>query len=492
VNPLDKKLFRWRDRVPWSLIILSLAVISALLAICTTVLVDMRSGDELVAKQASDNLAVAIDSDLTRTLEVYDLSLHAVANNLAIPELRDVSKTLSRLILFDHSATASYFGSLQVVDPAGNVTIDSARMDPPSFNYADEEFFQIHKRDPIFGLFISRPMLHNGAYGIVLSRRISARDGSFLGVAVGFIKFTYFHDMMERLQLNAGDIITIIRQDGIVIMRRPFDLDVIGRDLSRSPVIQKVLSTQSGFFEGSSAIDNVKRRYFWKEGFHPLIVIVGRPLNDIYGRWRDEAVKIGSILMLLAGCAIFLVSKESRRRAVAERQLQALAETDALTGLSNRRGFDLMIEREWQDAIRQERPLSLLMIDADHFKSYNDRHGHQAGDTALRMVALCISGLLPRMGGGGARYGGEEFAVLLAGLSLEQAVEVGERIRQDVEKLSFSGVPVTVSVGAACVIPSADETPEGLVHAADLALYEAKARGRNQTRSAPDRIRRTA
>jgi diguanylate cyclase (GGDEF)-like protein len=196
--------------------------------------------------------------------------------------------------------------------------------------------------------------------------------------------------------------------------------------------------------------------------------------------------------MLLAGCAIFLVSKESRRRAVAERQLQALAETDALTGLSNRRGFDLMIEREWQDAIRQERPLSLLMIDADHFKSYNDRHGHQAGDTALRMVALCISGLLPRMGGGGARYGGEEFAVLLAGLSLEQAVEVGERIRQDVEKLSFSGVPVTVSVGAACVIPSADETPEGLVHAADLALYEAKARGRNQTRSAPDRIRRTA
>jgi diguanylate cyclase (GGDEF)-like protein len=492
VKRLDKIHFRWRDRLPWSLIVLSLAVVSALLAICTTVLVDMSRGDELVAKQASENLAVAIDADITRNLELYDLSLRAVVSNLALPEVREVSKSLLHLILFDHAATASYFGSLQVVDSAGNVTIDSSNLDAPSFNYADDNFFKIHKRDPLFGLYISRPQLHNGVYGIVLSRRISARDGSFLGIVVGFIRFTYFHDMMERLQLNPDDIVTIMRQDGVVVMRRPFDLDVIGRDLSRTPVVQKVLSAQSGFFDGSSAIDNVERRYFWKEGFHPLIVVVGRSLNDIYGRWRDEAIKIGGILLLLAGCAIFLVNKESRRRAVAERKLQALAETDALTGLSNRRGFDLIIEREWQDAIRQERPLSLLMIDADHFKSYNDRHGHQAGDTALKMVALCISGLSSRMRAGGARYGGEEFAVLLPGLSLEQAVEVGERIRQDVEKLSFSGVPVTVSVGAASVIPSADETPEGLIHAADLALYEAKARGRNQTRAASGRIRRTA
>lgn len=492
MNPVDKKPLRWRDRLSWSLITLSLAVMAALLAICTTVLVDMRRGDELVAKQASENLAVAIDADITRNLELYDLSLRAVVNNLALPEVRDVSQPLLHLILFDHAATASYFGSLQVVDAAGKVTIDSGSLTAPSVSYADDIFFKIHQRDPVHGLFISRPMLHNGAYGIVLSRRISATNGSFLGVVVGSIKFSYFHDVMERLQLNAYDIITIVRQDGVIIMRRPFDLDVIGRDLSRSPVIQKVLSAQSGNVDGSSAIDNVKRRYFWKDSFHPLIVIVGRSVDDIYGRWRDEAVKIGTALVLVAGSAIFLVGKESRRRAIAERKLLALAETDALTGLSNRRGFDLMIDRAWQDAIRQERPLALLLIDADHFKSYNDQHGHQAGDAALKMVALCISGLSPRVRECGARYGGEEFAVLLPGLSLEQAVEVGERIRQDVEKLSMSGIPVTVSVGAASSIPSADKTIEGLVQAADLALYEAKARGRNQTCAASDRIRRTA
>jgi diguanylate cyclase (GGDEF)-like protein len=460
VNPLDKKFFRWGDRMPWSLIILSLAVISALLAICTTVLVDMRRGDELVAKQASENLAVSIDADITRNLELYDLSLRAVVNNLAMPEVRDVSKSLLHLILFDHAATASYFGSLQVVDSDGNVTIDSAGLNAPSFNYADDNLFKVHKRDPVFGLFISRPMLHNGAYGIVLSRRISARDGSFVGVVAGFIKFSYFHDMMERLQLNADDTITIIRQDGVVIMRRPFDLDVIDRNLSGSAAVQKVLSAQSGFIDESSPIDDIQRRFFWKEGFHPLIVVVGRSLDDIYGRWREEAVKIGSILLLLAGCAIFLVNKESRRRAIAEHKLQALAETDALTGLSNRRGFDLMLEQEWQDAIRRKRPLALLMIDADHFKSYNDQHGHQAGDTALKMVALCIAGLSPRMRGGGARYGGEEFALLLPGLSLDQALEVGEQIRQDVEKLSLSGIPMTVSIGAASVIPSTADSDE--------------------------------
>ena len=124
------------------------------------------------------------------------------------------------------------------------------------------------------------------------------------------------------------------------------------------------------------------------------------------------------------------------------------------------------------------------MIDADNFKAYNDLFGHQAGDQALLAIASCISAAVRRAGDCGARYGGEEFAMLLPGMAADDAEKFAERIRIQVEGLPSKGATITVSIGVASVIPVGALSVTDFIGAADAALYEAKAMGRNRTRLA--------
>ena len=204
-------------------------------AICANVMLDMRRGEEELARQTLENLAAGIDADISRNIELYDLSLRAVASNLVMPEIKDVSKEIRHLILFDHAATAKHFGAIQVFDARGQADIDASSLDPGPENRGDEEYFQVHRDNPDTGLYISRPMLHRGAYSIVLSRRITDAEGGFLGVVAGSIRFSYFHELFDRLNLNADDTITVLRRDRTIIMRTPFDLDVIGKNLAERP-----------------------------------------------------------------------------------------------------------------------------------------------------------------------------------------------------------------------------------------------------------------
>jgi diguanylate cyclase (GGDEF)-like protein len=465
-------------------------------AICGSVLLSMRRGDSKLAHQTLGNLAAGIDADIARNIELYDLSLRNVVSNMTVPDVLEASRPIRQLILFDHAATARHFGAIQVMDAAGNVTLDSSRLDPPPQNFADDEFFKVHQRDPIFGLFISKPMLHEGAYGIVLSRRIAARDGAFLGVVSGFIRYSYFHEMVERLQLEPDDLISVVRQDGVLIMRAPFDMDVVGRDISRLPGVQKALASFTGSYVGSSAADKIERLYVWREGSHPLIVMVGRSTATIFGQWRKEAMQIAGAMgaLGLIACGLMLVlAREMQKRAAMEDEMGRLAMTDSLTGLRNRRYFDVVIEKEWQRALRARAPVSLLMIDADHFKAFNDKFGHQAGDLVLCGIAWTIARYAQRASDCAARYGGEEFALILPGLSLTDATELGERIRTEVGAFERDGLgSTTISIGAACLVPSSATTAGDLIREADVALYAAKAHGRNQTYPAASRKSRAA
>jgi diguanylate cyclase (GGDEF)-like protein len=468
----------------WLLAVAATIVIGFSL-ICGSVLLSMRQGDDKLAHQTLGNLAVSIDADIARNIELYDLSLRAVVSSMMLPEVIGASKPMRQLILFDHAATARHFGAIQVMDTAGNVTIDSATLEPKPQNFADDEFFKVHKRDPLFGLYISKPTLHDGAYGIVLSRRIAARDGTFLGVVSGFIRYSYFHEMVDRLQLEQDDMITVLRQDGVVILRAPFDMDVIGKDVSGMRGVQKALAAFSGSYVGRSANDEIQRLFVWREGTHPLIVMVGRSTDAIFGQWRHDALRIAGAMgaLGLIACGVMLVlAREMRKRAAVEDQMARLAMTDSLTGLSNRRHFDAILEKEWRRALRSRAPLALLMIDADHFKAFNDTFGHQAGDLVLSGIAWSIARHAQRASDCAARYGGEEFALILPEMSLAEAIELGERIRIEVGALERDGmVTTTVSVGAASLEPSARTTIGHLIKAADSALYAAKARGRNQT-----------
>src|ERR1700712_4473116 len=142
---------RWRLSAKL-LIASSVATVIGFSAICASVMLDMRHGEEELARQTLENLASSIDSEISRNIELYDLSLRAVASNMVMPELKQVSAPIRHLILFDHAATAKHFGAIQVFDAAGRLAIDASTLDPAPENRSEEEFFQIHRDQPETGL----------------------------------------------------------------------------------------------------------------------------------------------------------------------------------------------------------------------------------------------------------------------------------------------------------------------------------------------------
>jgi diguanylate cyclase (GGDEF)-like protein len=159
-------------------------------------------------------------------------------------------------------------------------------------------------------------------------------------------------------------------------------------------------------------------------------------------------------------------------------ELERLSATDTLTGLSNRRHLMNLLTQETERAKRAGQPFSILMLDVDHFKEYNDHHGHQAGDEVLARVGTVLRDSI-RPYDCAARYGGEEFLVLLSATSLDRARESAERIRKQVRAEQFEGGLVTISIGVA-EYPSQGDTATSVIGQADAALYEAKRAGRDR------------
>ncbi len=173
----------------------------------------------------------------------------------------------------------------------------------------------------------------------------------------------------------------------------------------------------------------------------------------------------------------------------ANAELARFAALDGLTGTANRRAFDARLAEEWARAERQKTPLSLIMLDVDYFKPFNDLYGHPTGDQCLRSVGVCLRASVRRAGELAARYGGEEFALLLPGATLEGALEVAERLRASIETLGIAHNRsplgcVTASLGVACAGAARVDCAEALVAAADRALYRAKHTGRNRVERA--------
>lgn len=185
--------------------------------------------------------------------------------------------------------------------------------------------------------------------------------------------------------------------------------------------------------------------------------------------------------------ALRALRESQRQLSEANLELQQMMRTDSLTGVANRRHFDESLRAEWQRAVRTHAPISLLMIDVDHFKAFNDHFGHVAGDKTLRQVAACIADVCSRPADLPARYGGEEFAVVLPGTSPGGAQLIAEKVRWAVEALAIphgkaveGGAVVTVSIGVATMTPERDSSHLELVEVADAMLYEAKQAGRNR------------
>jgi len=209
----------------------------------------------------------------------------------------------------------------------------------------------------------------------------------------------------------------------------------------------------------------------------------------VYATWERRALAIGSLMLLFGAGFIVLtliLSKQLRRRMRAEAELQLLARTDGLTGLNNRRTLGEILDGEWRRAQRTRSVFSLLFVDLDYFKDYNDTYGHQAGDKALAAVARCISHNIRESMDSAARYGGEEFVIVLPNTSETAAAIVADKILNAICELGILHARsefgrVTASIGAASWDPDRHPSVSAVIKAADDALYRAKASGRNTT-----------
>ena len=218
----------------------------------------------------------------------------------------------------------------------------------------------------------------------------------------------------------------------------------------------------------------------------PTIVRVPRPDGGMV--WVETTTRTLRDPETGQPAEIILCMRDVSERQALQRRLEHQATTDSLTGLANRRAFDEALAREWARAVRENGELSLILLDVDHFKLFNDHYGHQVGDDCLRDVAAAIRDVVRRPGDIAARYGGEEMAVILPDTPPAGAATVAEALREAVRRLGVqhAGSPcgvLTASVGAATAKADVGRTismPDGLLIGADGALYRAKHNGRDR------------
>ncbi|WAS56998.1 GGDEF domain-containing protein [Burkholderia ambifaria] len=479
-----------------------------LLLLCGIVLYEARIDARDRARITQHNIALMASWDIERNIEFFALSLQAVVEGENDPAVGALPMPLRRQVLFDRATTAKYLGGIYVLDANGDIAVDGKSDVPRKANFGNERYFTVHRDHPDVGLYVSDPYhsrLRAGSPSIALSRRITRPDGSFGGVAVISIRLEYFQNLFSRLSLGDRGSMALINTSGLMLARQPYEPAIVGRNISKASTFRHFMTASEGSFSDTASIDGVRRLYVFRHLENlPLIIMVARSEADTYAAWYDRAIPIGSAMAVLAlgfvGLSL-LLDVQLRKRHRAETELQALARTDGLTGLDNRRMLDVTLAREWRRAARSQHALSLLFVDVDHFKRYNDTQGHQAGDDALAAVGRCIAGCLRRPADYAARYGGEEFVVVLPNVDTNGAVTIAESIRTGILDLGIrhdTGVSgrLTASIGVTTCYPERDDSIQAALKRADDALYRAKESGRNQvvvlTSSSVERMPRRA
>jgi diguanylate cyclase (GGDEF)-like protein len=504
---LGKKRRDWRAFRPtptpsrvWFVTAVGLAVMLAFFVVIGR---DFYRSTLKFTQQQARNIATLAEQGIARDIELYHLSLQAVLDGITDPDVMAQLPRLRQITLFDRSTTAQGLGALVVLDADGSIVLDSLATPVRRGNFGDREYFRIHRdagRD--IGLYISRPFkarLQGSIWSMSLSRRVTRADGSFGGIVSGTVKLDYIRQRFETVHLGTEGVITLFRDDGIVLARNLGGDDLIGRDLSSAPLFQYSKNGSSGSFWATAQSDGISRFYAFRRVANlPLLVTVGLSETEVLAGWYNKIKMLSVVYVVMAASILALVAlfvSELRRRETAERAQATLARQDNLTGLANRRGFNEALEREWQRAIRERKPLSLVMIDIDNFKRFNDSLGHPEGDRVLAAVAAAVRRTVQRPADLAARYGGEELAVLLPDTDAKGARRIAEMVLMNVRRLdephpsSEYGI-VTVSVGVATTLPAQGVESASLITLADAALYDAKQSGRNQIResnvSAPD------
>ncbi len=396
---------------------------------------------------------------------------------------------------------------LFVYDETGRWVINSQPVLLTQYNNSDRNYFIHHRDNPAGHAYVGPPIRSRstGDWIITVSRRVDKLDGSFGGVVLATMAMSHFNEYYRDYDIGRAGTITLLQSNGTLLARHPFSEQAMGALLGEQPLYRdEILMRNHGTLRAvldDGAEHLVDFRHLDR---YPLAVVVTQSRDEVLAGWLEEArtrslgvVLLSIALGVLGLFALRLIAQrlqaEDRLRDardalhMANQRLQRIAAEDVLTGLGNRRAFDNRLAAEISRSHREHAALSLLLIDVDHFKPFNDHYGHLAGDDCLRELGSLIRRVATHRGGDfAARYGGEEFAVLLPNTPLDGARQVAERLRAAVADLrrEHAGSPaghLTLSIGVAELAPhDAVTTADILVARADRALYAAKDGGRDR------------
>lgn len=473
----------------------------------------LRASALQTAGVSTANMARALAFQADTAFRGTDLALEDMVERAEAGDRSSagIARLRAHLILMAHKAW--FLHDLFMYDEHG-VLLASSLEPPIEANNADRAYFQYHKLRPDRETHIGTPIRSrsSGLWVVPVSRRLQHPDGSFAGVALATLRIDFFEDIYDELNLGNSGTVLLALEDGTLLYRRPLQEHLIGRNISEGPVFQTYRKLgPDGTAMLTARVDGIERLYSYRRtSAPPLVVAAGVSSEETLQEWHRLALVIGLALVfvlvligyltrrLLRQLAIRDLLEEGLRNKTGELQqanahLSAMAWKDGLTGLANRRAFDDFLSRELRRATRNKAPVSLILLDVDYFKRYNDSEGHAAGDECLRRVAGALEAPPGRAGELAARYGGEEFAVILSGTDLAGAAVLADKLRRKIAALAIAhpqhpeGV-VTVSAGVACVAGPHEPAACALdlIKAADAMLYAAKQAGRNRVCPTPE------
>ncbi len=460
-------------------------------------------------KSQSRNLSVSLARQAEDTFLQAEITLADVVRDINTRGDAILTTPIFRQQLVDRYSKLPQLRGLFVYDAKGNWMVTTSDKVPAGANNSDREYFIYHRNhtDELVHIGSVVRSRSSGDLIIPVSLRLTDANGNFNGVALATISIDYFKHFYNYYELGPHDLLGLIMTDGTLLYVRPFPDSVINKKFSSSPLFTEGLkTTDSGSAIWRSAIDGVVRIYGYSRlKRYPLVVSAGYSRNEIWQQWMADHIvdAVLNILLLLViltmGISMLRQVKTNVKNQfelthirdeleMINHTLQSLALVDGLTGLANRRQFDIFLKQSLRAASTAKQSLSLLMIDIDFFKGYNDTYGHVAGDECLKRVGAAFKHLPLRNTDLVARYGGEEFAIVLPATSTAAAQQAALNALNAIRQLGIiheaTAIPdkvVTISVGVYTAFAEGiSDEAERFKENADQALYDAKRNGRNR------------
>ncbi|MBV8653537.1 MAG: PAS-domain containing protein [Alphaproteobacteria bacterium] len=302
-------------------------VVIGMVALAAWMIEDSRRTARAHATQSSENIVEAIEHDIKRDFEIYDLSLLAVRDGLQLPGIWSLDPEIRRAVLFDRATDAPHLGAVLVLDRAGRILIDSRSAVPPNLNFAGGDYFIAHRDHRDLGLLVTGPVKDqlSGEWSLILSRRLDNPDGSFAGVALGSMELELFRQMFQRIDVGLGGHISMMRTTGALVVREPFNETDINRDVSAGAVLRAFAKARRGTVEAAGLVDGGNRLFAYRQvGNLPFVLNVALSMDTVQGEWRSKAALIIIVVLGLTTLAVLLavsLMSELRRRNATERML---------------------------------------------------------------------------------------------------------------------------------------------------------------------------